>query len=881
MLLNFVLRVYSITDDCLNLINLAESANLQAVDPAHMDELKVDCCTATDITCDSENHVTRVQWFGKGLSGSLNVTAITPFVEELYLGMNFFNIMIPNDLPDSLQVIDLSNNPLIGGISQTLPANLRELYLVKCNLEGPIPNSLPPGLKILNLFKNRMSGELPEFPSSLNDIDFSNGNKFTGTLKLNSPERIFIADNFISDIQVTTAVNLGSCRLSGNAFLDNANVTTFFQNCILDDIFSSLILPEMRRECLGIVQMAKDLHLHVVQTEIFDVLKLDCCSQGSGLVCNSVKQIKKIQWSGLSLHGSINGTLLPLQLNVLVMDGNAIIGSFPQTLPAGLLELNLNNNELSGPVNNLPNGLKILKLDTNFMSGELPVFPNSLQTLELQNNKFTGTLHMNIPNSIAIDNNWITDIVIVDTTEINYCALAGNPLLDVIDLYVDLQNICDTSNLYTLLDLSMMHAECTDMIQLAKDIHLDVTVPEMFSSLEYDCCAAQGGLSCDNLKINYILWDSLGLYGNVNASLFPKYVTVVYIQNNELTGDLTLFPDTIQQLQINDNHFTGSLHLKMPLFFFAQNNYITDLVFDDISQLPEAFCDFSNNPLLGNSNIVVLTMCTQNDLYDSVELASRLFTVSSTVTTWQSSEMATPPTSTVTTDIMTTPPFSTVKTDIMTTTSIRALTTASAINSQLEVTRTMGQTSSILDSISTTNPIVKMTAISSVEREPVTLLSEAFSSSTSLVESNKSTLIQSSLTAHLFSSTTSAKVQLTFTSAKAVLSTSRVSSSKSYFNSALLLNPTSTTGDSVSTLTAQNFNFVTTEQLAKSSQTLESLATVKSSQSAETTKSNGKTSIPNAVQSDVTITSAIKSRSPEASFATAIQSTKTALGTTH
>ena len=62
------------------------------------------------------------------------------------------------------------------------------------------------------------------------------------------------------------------------------------------------------------------------------------------------------------------------------------------------------------------------------------------------------------------------------------------------------------------------------------------------------------------------------------------------------------------------NHFSGSIQLNTPFTLYINDNWISDLKISNLNFLD--YCDLSNNPLLGNSNLAVLTSrCTMNGLY--------------------------------------------------------------------------------------------------------------------------------------------------------------------------------------------------------------------------------------------------------------------------
>ena len=126
----------------------------------------------------------------------------------------------------------------------------------------------------------------------------------------------------------------------------------------------------------------------------------------------------------------------PSGLDVLYLDQNHLTGHIPNALPNELKNLNLQNNAITGSIpNDLPSGLVFLYLWGNLMSGDLPSLPYSLQYLVLgypgySGNHFTGTLRLNRPLYLVINNNWITDVVIQDSSGLTLgCELSNNSLL--------------------------------------------------------------------------------------------------------------------------------------------------------------------------------------------------------------------------------------------------------------------------------------------------------------------------------------------------------------------------------------------------------------------------------------------------------------------
>ena len=184
------------------------------------------------------------------------------------------------------------------------------------------------------------------------------------------------------------------------------------------------------------------------------------------------------------------------------------------------------------------------------------------------------------------------------------------------------------------------------MIELAFGLGMQTAQPGIWSALQGDCCNYGATyVYCDgNQRVTQIYWNSIGLNGTINGTAIPSSLTQLYlhvnaikgnipsllpsglvhlnINSNQMSGDLPSFPSNLQYFYLGysgypGNHFTGSLRLNQPIGLRINDNWITDVVIQDSSQIYPIWCDLSNNPLLGNPNIAGLTMCTKNGLYSA------------------------------------------------------------------------------------------------------------------------------------------------------------------------------------------------------------------------------------------------------------------------
>ena len=285
----FLALASSVSVDCPNMVNLAGGLGMPGINLAIWNSLQNDCCSAAGVVCVSE-HVTEIQWYGLGLNGVINGTAIPSSVTVFDLSRNQVSGSIPQNLPAGLSYLQLAANYLSGGlppsfpsaltylslglngltgsipsapfpstlgvvsfggnylsgsIPDNLPTGLQELILDHNYLTGAIP-SLPNGLVNLYLYSNRLSGDLPIFPPTIRLLRLGYpgkpGNQFSGSLKLNSPVELHINDNWIADIFIQDTRQLSACDLSNNPLLGNPNLVNLTM-CTKNALYNASLLP--------------------------------------------------------------------------------------------------------------------------------------------------------------------------------------------------------------------------------------------------------------------------------------------------------------------------------------------------------------------------------------------------------------------------------------------------------------------------------------------------------------------------------------------------------------------------------------------------------------------------------------------------------------
>ncbi|EYU35664.1 hypothetical protein ABFS82_10G145900 [Erythranthe guttata] len=128
----------------------------------------VNPCTWFHITCNQDNHVTRVDLGNSNLSGHL-VPELGKLENLQYLELYKNNIQgtIPKELSQlkSLISLDLYNNNMTGTIPSSL-GKLKSLVFLRLNdnqLNGPIPRALTSisSLKVVDVSNNNLCGTIP------------------------------------------------------------------------------------------------------------------------------------------------------------------------------------------------------------------------------------------------------------------------------------------------------------------------------------------------------------------------------------------------------------------------------------------------------------------------------------------------------------------------------------------------------------------------------------------------------------------------------------------------------------------------------------------------------------------------------------------------
>ncbi|XP_037434570.1 putative leucine-rich repeat receptor-like serine/threonine-protein kinase At2g24130 [Triticum dicoccoides] len=425
---------------------------------ADWNESNDDVCGLTGVACDwRRQHVT-------GLSlGDMNISGPVPPVmgnltrlKSLDMSRNFLAGQIPAELSNlrGLEVLDLGHNQLSGGIPLSLSelVSLGFLFLKDNQLSGPIPAVLFKNCTILSVVdfgNNDLSGEIPLEASE--NIFFLNlySNRLTGKLPwwlanctylyLLDVEDNSLADELPSGI-IAGKQQLKYLHLSNNYRFSshdgNTNLEPFFaavSNCSqileieagavgmggrLPSWLGSLLPPNMSHLNLELNEIQGPIPADI--GEMINIMLMNLSSnQLNGTVLASICALPKLERLSLSNNG-LTG-MIPAcignatSLGELDLSGNALSGSILSGIGTGLVNLYLQNNQLSGeiPVNRLAECMRLLHLDlsNNSLTGEVPymVSGTNIIFLNLSHNQIRGELPRGLGDMQqvqAIDLSW-------------------------------------------------------------------------------------------------------------------------------------------------------------------------------------------------------------------------------------------------------------------------------------------------------------------------------------------------------------------------------------------------------------------------------------------------------------------------------------------
>jgi len=169
---------------------------------------------------------------------------------------------------------------------------------------------------------------------------------------------------------------------------------------------------------------------------------------------------------------------------------------------------------------------------------------------------------------------------------------------------------------------------------------LPLSMPTTVTDLDVDSNQLSGTLTVSALPpaLTYLAV-YLNQFSGPLTGAFPTAMTYLDVSGTFFTGDVPLLPSTLTTLYLGftgypaGNRFTGKVVLNSsPIVFYINDNWITDVVISNPSQLTTQNCDLSDNPLFGNVHIAGLA-CVKNGLYSANLLPITVTTVNAVTTT--------------------------------------------------------------------------------------------------------------------------------------------------------------------------------------------------------------------------------------------------------
>ncbi|PPR99988.1 hypothetical protein GOBAR_AA20692 [Gossypium barbadense] len=372
--------------------------------------------------------VVHVDLSSNQLSGSLDLGIGTSHfissIQYLNISQNLLvgELFAHDGMPyfDSLEVLDASNNQLVGTIpsfnfivslrilrlgsnrlSGSLPEALlqessmilSELDLSLNQLKGPVGSITSTTLKKLNISSNKLSGSLPYRIGHCAVIDLSN-NLLSGDLS-----RIQGWGNYVEVIELSSNSLTGTLPDKTSEFLR----LTAFKVCnnSLQGVLPSILAtyPELKVVDLSLNRLNGSLLPSFFMSTKLTDLNLSSNNFTGSIPLQDIKNLPSVSSTGnLSLltldlsHNSLTGNLPPEiakfhNLEILNLSDNKLEGSFPDGLPNELKGFNVSLNNFSGAI---PNNLRGFP-DSSFHPGNsllkfgsFPLSPKGSSDLNLK-----------------------------------------------------------------------------------------------------------------------------------------------------------------------------------------------------------------------------------------------------------------------------------------------------------------------------------------------------------------------------------------------------------------------------------------------------------------------------------------------------------------
>eukprot|EP00834_Sanchytrium_tribonematis_P006951 NODE_567_length_5957_cov_0.651588.p1 type:complete len:432 gc:universal NODE_567_length_5957_cov_0.651588:2564-1269(-) len=396
----FITNLYGVTVDCPVILNFLQGLNLHLTDPVLYQSIPADCCTTTISSSLGDLYM---YCSGTAPNERLDGFRLT--------GGNVNGTMKSQFIPSALTYLEIVSTPLNTTIPSDLPNSILYLYLWYSKFQGTIPNTLPSQLIEFGASSNQLTGLPASLPNSITDLYLESG-KFTQVPPLPaSLNNLFMYDNLVTQFPKSFPSPSYILDFDLNQNLITGTIPNNLPNSIKYLYLSANVLQGAIPNSLPSKLFDLDLsenQLSVLPTSF--PVGTQRISIGGNLFTTLPSFPPNIQQMNISdnlIYDKLPNTF-PATLKNFQAARNKIYGSIP-TLNSAMTTLDLSNNQLNGTIPNLPNSLLTLNLNNNLLTGILPTsWPAGLTDLLIGHNKLTGDLaSLNLTNSITkLDLSW-------------------------------------------------------------------------------------------------------------------------------------------------------------------------------------------------------------------------------------------------------------------------------------------------------------------------------------------------------------------------------------------------------------------------------------------------------------------------------------------
>ncbi|KAK4582396.1 hypothetical protein RGQ29_025537 [Quercus rubra] len=566
----------------------------------------------------------------------VNFTNLT----SLHLGFCGLNGTFPEKVFQilTLQTLDLSNNELlqgalpdsIGNLAMFMAKNLTEINLSHNDLTGKIHSLIwkdLPKLVNLDLGYNSLGGNIPASLSSLPSLQILglSNNQFSGRLEFNVPSTLLITLDLSSnnlegpvptsvfELQGPKFLSLSSDNFSGPFQLNKIQQLRNLSN--LDLSFNSLSVEYIETNSL--------------LSSFPQITTLRLAS------CNWIWKLNNLLNLNLSdnlLEGPLHNLSSTLSLSILDLSSNLLQGQLP-TLPPSAAYLDLSRNNFSSVMPGIGSPLSVayfLSLSNNQLSGSIPVSICGaiyLEVLDLSDNLLSGA----IPQCFYEmgETLWVLDVRrnklsgnISDSFSVN-CGLRtlnlnGNQLGGVVPK--SLEN-CKNLEVLDMGNNQLKDALPCNLKSISSLRVLILRSNQFYGSIDF----TTKGFDIELVKI-LTIFTAIDISNNNLDGPIPeeigklKSLVVLNLSHNALTGHIPPFLGNLTQLEsldLSSNKLTGEIPVQLTdLTFLSVLNFSFNLLVGPIPQVKQ-FGTFTNDSYIHNKELCGFPLTTHCISYEA------------------------------------------------------------------------------------------------------------------------------------------------------------------------------------------------------------------------------------------------------------------------